>query len=85
MLTWYDITRTIALDSAVWQGDTPFSLRTLARIADGSSVNLTTLTLSAHSGTHADARYHYERDGGTINDMPLHPYLVRARGVCTSA
>jgi arylformamidase len=38
-----------------WPGDTPFGCGWTARVADGSSVNLSSLTMSPHVGTHADA------------------------------
>jgi len=81
MPTIYDITRKIAPSSAVWQGDTPYSVHLLADQRLGSSVNLTTLTLSAHSATHADARFHYQVNGATIDYAPLEPFIGRARVV----
>jgi arylformamidase len=81
MPTIYDITRKIAPSSAVWQGDTPYSVHLLADQRRGSSVNLTTLTLSAHSATHADARFHYQADGATVDGVPLEPFIGPARVV----
>jgi arylformamidase len=54
------------------------------RISEGASVNLTTLTLSAHTGTHADAYYHYEDDGDHPATMPLEAYIGRAKVVTVS-
>jgi arylformamidase len=51
------------------------------RLAEGASVNLTTLTLSAHTGTHADAYYHYEDDGAHPAGMNLESYIGPARVV----
>src|SRR5690606_24150928 len=80
----YDITRTVAPDLHVWPGDSPYSLQTMLRRADGASVNLTTLTMSAHTGTHADAYYHYEDEGAHPAGMPLDAYIGRARVVTVS-
>jgi arylformamidase len=77
----YDITRTVAPRTHVWPGDTSFSAAHVMRISEGASVNLTTLTLSAHTGTHADAYYHYEADGDHPATMPLESYIGRARVV----
>ncbi len=44
-------------------------------IANGDSVNLTTLTLSSHTGTHADAFAHFSAAGQSIDQMPLAAYL----------
>lgn len=77
----YDITRLVAPDTHVWPGDTPYNTQYVMRLAEGASVNLTTLTLSAHTGTHADAYYHYESDGAHPAGMPLAAYLGKARVV----
>ena len=74
-----DITRPISRSIATWPGDTPFTLETIARIADGSSVNLTTWHLSAHTGTHADAEFHFADDGRPIDQMGLDRYIGRAQ------
>lgn len=71
----YDITRTISHQIAVWPGDAVFNAKQVSSIDEGQSVNLTTLTISPHTGTHADARWHYEPDGVTIAGMPLEPYI----------
>lgn len=81
MPTIYDITRTIAPASAVWEGDTPYTTRLIAEMRRGSSVNLTTLTLSAHSATHADARFHYQANGADAAALPLEPFIGPARVV----
>jgi len=54
----YDISRTVSPTLAVWPGDAPFVAEHVLRLRDGEPVNLTTLTLSAHTGSHADAPYH---------------------------
>jgi arylformamidase len=77
----YDITRTVTPNTAVWPGDAPYSAAAALSIADGSSVNLTTLTLSPHTGTHADAYFHYEMDGEHPAQMALEAYLGQARVV----
>ncbi len=77
----YDITRTVRPQLAVWPGDNSYSASRVLRIEDGASVNLTTLTLSAHTGSHADAYFHYEADGAHPAGMPLEAYVGRARVV----
>lgn len=70
-----DITRPITPTLAVWPGDTPFSAQPMMTMAGGDSANLTTLTFSSHTGTHADAHFHFADDGATIDQMPLVAYL----------
>jgi arylformamidase len=70
-----DITRALAADLAPWPGDTGFDYSLVARIAEGSSVNVGRITTSAHSGTHADAFFHFEDDGLTIDRFEPERYL----------
>ena len=71
----FDITRSINPALAVWPGDTPFSAQVIMDMREGASVNLTTITLSSHTGTHADAPYHFINDDLTIDKVPLEPYI----------
>lgn len=75
----YDITRTVRPSTAVWPGDSPFQTVPQAMIARGDPVNLMTMTLSPHTGSHADAWYHYEAGGAHPAGMPLNAYLGPAR------
>lgn len=71
----FDITRTLSPALAVWPGDTPFSAQVVSRISQGEVSNLTTLTMSSHTGTHADAPYHIKDDGLTMAKVSLAPYI----------
>ncbi|MBE7551047.1 MAG: cyclase family protein [Anaerolineales bacterium] len=71
----FDITRTINPSLAVWPGDTPFSAQVITAIKAGSSINLTTLTMSSHLGTHVDAPYHFLDNDLTMEQAPLEAYL----------
>ncbi len=80
-----DITRRLAADLAPWPGDAHFDYRLAGRIAGGFSVNLGRITTSVHSGTHADAFYHFEEDGLTIDQFAPERYLGPAVVVDLSA
>lgn len=75
----YDISRTITPDLAVWPGDTPFSAAQIMDRRAGHSVNLFTLTLSAHTGSHADAPFHFDAAGAHPAQAPLWKYTGPAR------
>jgi arylformamidase len=79
----YDISRTISPQTAVWPGDHPFRVEHALDISAGSSINLTTMTLSPHTATHADAYYHYQSGGAHPAQMPLAAYLGPAYVVRT--
>ena len=70
----YDISRTLFPGMAVWPGDTPYDLRPTGSLAEGSTVNVTTITLSAHTATHVDAPYHFSDDGDTMEAVDLAAY-----------
>ena len=74
----WDISRTLSNDLAEWPGDEPFRFRLTNEIAKGASVNLGAITMSVHNGTHADARFHFDPKGESIEKAPLNPYLGRA-------
>jgi arylformamidase len=74
----YDITRTITPTLAVWPGAAPFSSEYLVRLAEGSSVNFMLMTLNTHTGTHADAPYHYTNSGEHPATLPLEKFIGSA-------
>lgn len=76
-----DISHVLGNETTCWPGDVPFRLAATARIGDGDSVNLSSLTLSPHNGTHTDAPFHYDDAGLTMDRVPLEPYVGRARVV----
>ena len=71
----WDISRTLADDLAPWPGDTPFHFKLTRQIPAGDVVNLGAITTSVHNGTHADARFHFEATGETMERAPLDIYL----------
>ena len=74
----WDISRTLSDDLAEWPGDEPFHFRLTRKIAEGQSVNLGAIGMSVHNGTHADARFHFDTNGESIEKAPLEIYLGRA-------
>ena len=71
----YDISPLLDADVAVWPGDSKFEARDLLRLEDGSSVHLSSISLSCHTGAHADAPCHYVQGGASIDAAPLEKYL----------
>jgi arylformamidase len=71
----WDISRTLSNDFAEWPGDEPFRYRVTSEIAKGASVNLAAIGMSLHNGTHADARFHFDINGDSIEKAPLDIYL----------
>lgn len=74
-----DISRPLHPGAPHWPGDCPTAFHLNARIADGASCNVGQLTLSVHNGTHADAPFHYNDRGATIEALDLRRFLGPAR------
>jgi len=77
----WDISPPLHAGSPVFPGDAAFSSVWAARIGPGCPVNVSTLTLSPHTGAHADAPLHYDDAGAAIGTLDLAPYLGRCRVV----
>lgn len=73
----WDISRTLADDLAPWPGDTPFHFERTRKIP-GDVVNLGAISLSVHNGTHADAPFHFDASGKTIEQLALEIYFGSA-------
>lgn len=81
----WDISQPLRPGVPVWPGDTPFQQVRTWQMEAGSPVNVSALTLSTHTGAHADAPLHYDAAAPDIASVELHAYLgecvvVDARG-----
>jgi arylformamidase len=74
---------TVPLDSSLptYPGNTPFSLEAIKRLAKGDSSNVSTLHMSAHTGTHVDAPRHFFDEAPGAEALPLEMLLGRTRVV----
>lgn len=77
----WDISPTLSAATPVWPGDTPYRAERNWQIDDTCPVNVSRLTLSTHTGAHADAPLHYDTEGAAIADVSLAPYLGPCRVV----
>ena len=74
----YDISRPISSSLAGWPGDTAYRYEMLCRLNAGASVNLGTIAMSPHTGTHIDAPYHFDDGGKTVGQLSLDTYFGAA-------
>jgi arylformamidase len=77
----WDISPPVHAGSPVFPGDAPYRAEWAARIAPGCPVNVSTLSLSPHTGAHADAPLHYDDAGASVGELDLAPYLGPCRVV----
>ena len=71
----------VPLDATLptYPNNTPFSLEPIKRLAQGASSNVSTLHMSAHTGTHVDAPRHFFDDRPGTEALPLELLIGRAR------
>jgi arylformamidase len=69
-MEWVDVSMPLRPGMPVWPGDTPFSLSAVARMAQGDSCNVSSITLSTHCGTHCDAPWHFLDDAARLEQVP---------------
>ena len=77
----WDISPPVWAAAPVFPGDAPYRSVWAARIGPGCPVNVSTITLSPHTGAHADAPLHYDDAGAAIGAVALEPFLGRCRVV----
>ena len=75
----WDISPPVQPGSPVFPGDAPFQLQWGCTISADCPVNVATLSLSPHTGAHADAPLHYSPDGAAVGALDLAPYLGACR------
>lgn len=75
----YDISEPIEPATAVFPGDTPFSAEWVMRMERGDSCNVSTMRMSVHCGSHADAPSHFLADGVDIASVSIERFLGPCR------
>lgn len=66
-----DISVLVLPGTPEWPGDTPYSCRWSWDMAAGASVQVSSITMSPHVGTHADSPLHVRRGAPATDALPL--------------
>ena len=74
----YDISQEL-FSCRVYPGDPAPEKQTLQSIEAGQVCNLSALSLCAHNGTHVVAPFHFFRDGRTVDELGLAPFVGACR------
>jgi arylformamidase len=74
-----DISRRLENGMPVWPGDTPFHYEVSVSKAESGSVNIGSLSMSTHTGTHVDAPFHFDDNGKRIIELDLELYIGPVR------
>jgi arylformamidase len=75
----WDISPAVDETAAVFPGDTAYSQQLHFSLAPGCPVNVNSITLSPHTGAHADAPLHYANGEASAGELDLTPYLGPCR------
>ncbi|TQR10984.1 arylformamidase [Psychrobacillus soli] len=81
MTKWIDITQAFSNKISTWPGDTPFQFEFAYTKEQTGSVNMGRFTTSVHTGTHADAPFHFDNNAPTIEQLDVNIYIGRAKVV----
>lgn len=68
---WIDLTHPISEHMATWPGQPKTKLAMVDQMCCGGVANVTSLSMSVHSGTHVDAPCHFIQGGADIQSMPV--------------
>lgn len=75
----FDISPEIGVGIDVWPGDSPFEQKWSSSLERGDHVNVAKLTLSPHTGAHADAPLHVKHGGADSAGQSLEVFWGVAR------
>ena len=75
----WDISPAVDEQAEVFPGDTAYSQQLHFSRSPGCPVNVNRITLSPHTGAHADAPLHYGNGEASIGELDLAPYLGPCR------
>ena len=75
----WDISPFVDASSAVFPGDTSYVQQPHFTLGADCPVNVSRITLSPHTGAHADAPLHYANSAPAIGAVPLDAYLGPCR------
>ncbi len=81
MSNWIDISVPLRPGMPHWPGDRPFELRRDLDLASGDEMNLSSFSMSAHTGTHMDAPLHFLSGASSLDSLPFHAVIGPARVV----
>lgn len=73
----YDLTQRLSPQMPVYPGD-PQPKFEKNQTIEKDGLNVTRITIGSHTGTHADAPWHFFQQGNTIDKEPLNKFLGQA-------
>lgn len=80
----WDISQPLRPGIPVWPGDTEYAELCTWQMGVAGPVNVSRITLSTHTGTHADAPLHYTPHGASAGELDLQRYIGPCRVITVS-
>ena len=82
----WDISPPVHAQAAVFPGDTAYTQQLHFTLGPDCPVNVNAITMSPHTGAHADAPMHYAAGGAAVGTLDLTPFLGPCRVIhCLNA
>ena len=82
----WDISPPVNAQAAVFPGDTTYAQQLHFTLGPDCPVNVNAITMSPHTGAHADAPMHYAAGGAAVGTLDLAPFLGPCRVIhCLNA
>jgi arylformamidase len=76
---WIDVSVPLHSGMVHWPGDPEVSISRISSMENGDECNVSTISMSAHTGTHMDAPLHFLADGAELDRLPLDAVIGAAR------
>lgn len=76
---WVDVSVPLRDGLLPWPGDPRFRIKRISDVGRGDVATFSTLSMSAHAGTHVDAPLHFLQRGRSVDQFPLDAMVGRAR------
>ncbi len=76
---WLDVSVLLRSGMVHWPDNPPIRIERMLDIERGDTVNVSTISMGSHTGTHMDAPLHFVRGGKGLDEMPLDAAIGHAR------
>ena len=77
-MQYFDISTIISPDTVTWDNESPPRIQWHRSISGGDYVNISSININTHSGTHVDAPYHFLEAGKKIHQLNLSIFMGEA-------
>ena len=79
VMRFFNVTRPIHHDMAVYEGDPPVVVRRVLSVSTGAPANVSEIRLGSHTGTHVDPPLHFRDGAAGVDELALDALIGPAR------